>query len=66
MPIVASVFIAVHLWRIRKDGNISSPMEAEWKAVQVEEIARKKLAARLAKTEAPSKPDSAPATAEKN
>ena len=48
LPIVASVLMAVHFWRIRKDGNISSPMESEWKAVQTEEIARRKMADRLA------------------
>lgn len=26
LPIVASVFMAVHFWRIRKDGNISGPV----------------------------------------
>jgi quinol-cytochrome oxidoreductase complex cytochrome b subunit len=66
LPIVASVFMAVHFWRIRKDGNISSPMESEWKAVQTEEIARKKLAANLAKSDPTTKPDKAPTTAEKN
>jgi quinol-cytochrome oxidoreductase complex cytochrome b subunit len=24
-PIIAAVFIAIHFWRIRKDGNISGP-----------------------------------------
>jgi len=45
LPIVAAVFMAVHFWRIRKDGNISAPTEAEWKAVANEAIARKKFAA---------------------
>jgi len=57
LPLAASVLMAVHFWRIRKDGNISSPMESEWKAVQSEEIARRKMAD---KTAAPaSKPVSA-------
>ncbi len=44
IPLAAATFMVVHFWRIRKDGNISAPMEAEWKAVQNEEIARRKLA----------------------
>ncbi len=44
IPLAAAIFMVVHFWRIRKDGNISAPMEAEWKAVQNEEIARRKLA----------------------
>ena len=61
LPIVASVFMAVHFWRIRKDGNISSPMESEWKAVQTEEIARKKFAAAQAKGTAGAEEKPAPA-----
>jgi len=26
MPLVAAVFLAVHFWRIRKDGGISGPL----------------------------------------
>lgn len=44
IPLAAAIFMVVHFWRIRKDGNISAPMEAEWKAVKNEEIARRKLA----------------------
>ena len=29
LPVVACVFMAVHFWRIRKDGGISSPAEAD-------------------------------------
>ena len=61
LPIVASVFMAVDFWRIRKDGNISSPMESEWKAVQTEEIARKKFAAAQAKGAAGAEEKPAPA-----
>jgi hypothetical protein len=36
-PLVASIFMAVHFWRIRKDGGISGPapvvLESEMKAV---------------------------------
>lgn len=38
IPLVASIFMAVHFWRIRKDGGISGPapvmLEAEMKAVK--------------------------------
>lgn len=38
IPLVASIFMAVHFWRIRKDGGISGPapvmLEAEMKAVR--------------------------------
>ena len=37
IPLVASIFMAVHFWRIRKDGGISGPapvmLESEIKAV---------------------------------
>jgi len=37
IPLVASIFMAVHFWRIRKDGGISGPapvmLESEMKAV---------------------------------
>ena len=40
IPLVASIFMAVHFWRIRKDGGISGPapvmLESEMKAVQEE------------------------------
>jgi quinol-cytochrome oxidoreductase complex cytochrome b subunit len=26
MPLVAALFLAVHFWRIRKDGGISGPL----------------------------------------
>jgi hypothetical protein len=26
LPLIASVFLAVHFWRIRKDGGISGPL----------------------------------------
>jgi hypothetical protein len=26
MPLVIAVFLAVHFWRIRKDGGISGPL----------------------------------------
>ena len=26
MPLVAAIFLAVHFWRIRKDGGISGPL----------------------------------------
>jgi quinol-cytochrome oxidoreductase complex cytochrome b subunit len=26
MPLVAAIFLAVHIWRIRKDGGISGPL----------------------------------------
>ncbi len=26
LPLVAAVFLAVHFWRIRKDGGISGPL----------------------------------------
>ena len=26
LPFVATIFLAVHFWRIRKDGGISGPM----------------------------------------
>ena len=60
LPIVASVLMAVHFWRIRKDGNISSPMESEWKAVQAEEIARRKMAEQTAGTAPARTPAAAP------
>ena len=38
IPLVASIFMAVHFWRIRKDGGISGPapvmLESEMKAVK--------------------------------
>jgi quinol-cytochrome oxidoreductase complex cytochrome b subunit len=38
IPLVASIFMAVHFWRIRKDGGISGPapvmLETEMKAVK--------------------------------
>ncbi len=38
IPIVHSLFMAVHFWRIRKDGGISGPapvvLESEMKAVR--------------------------------
>ena len=38
IPVVASLFMAVHFWRIRKDGGISGPapvmLESEMKAVK--------------------------------
>ena len=38
IPLVASIFMAVHFWRIRKDGGISGPapvmLESEIKAVK--------------------------------
>jgi cytochrome b6 len=38
IPVVASIFMAVHFWRIRKDGGISGPapvmLESEMKAVK--------------------------------
>ena len=41
IPLVASIFMAVHFWRIRKDGGISGPapvmLESEMKAVDEEE-----------------------------
>jgi len=29
IPLATSVLIALHLWRVRKDGNISGPPEQE-------------------------------------
>jgi hypothetical protein len=26
LPLVAAIFLAVHFWRIRKDGGISGPL----------------------------------------
>jgi hypothetical protein len=26
MPLAAAIFLAVHFWRIRKDGGISGPL----------------------------------------
>ena len=38
IPLVASIFMAVHFWRIRKDGGISGPapvmLESEMKPVK--------------------------------
>ena len=38
IPLVASIFMAVHFWRIRKDGGISGPapvmLESEMKALK--------------------------------